>query len=134
MCISAIGWECFSNLSYEELGVALLSRVKSNVFCIDILLKTEDFERGLLYIWICVVSKTSCVSAIIHFDWECFPNLSYEELGVALLSRIKSNMFSLDIFLKTEDFERGLSYIWICIVSKTKCVSAIINFGFSLFI
>jgi len=43
-------------------------------------------------------------------------------------------MFCVDILLKTEDFERGLSYIWICVVSKRMCNYAIINFDFSLFI
>ena len=42
------------------------------MFCLDILLKTEDFEGGLSYIWIYVVSKRLCISAVIHFDFSLF--------------------------------------------------------------
>jgi len=43
-------------------------------------------------------------------------------------------MFCMAVFLKAEGFERGLSYIWICVVSKTKSISVVIHFDFSLFV
>jgi hypothetical protein len=45
------------------------------MFCVDILLETEDSERALSCIWICVVSKRMCISAVIHFDFSLFIQL-----------------------------------------------------------